>query len=235
MSRKYTYDVFISYRRQKGAEMAELTKTALTKRGFRGNRIFMDTRSISSGNYIEAIGDALDKSKNIVVVITRGCFENLPADSTWIMEIESALQKGKNIVPMYFDGVSEIKPDDLPSRIRSLSLENAVLYSHPYSDASFDRLASRLPKDSLTLPGWSKWLLGGLAATGLVVGGYAAIDNATGLKPGEVYIVNSETARSYHNSKDCWALKNARHKIKKIPETKAIEQGKRPCKKCYKR
>ena len=34
----------------------------------------MDTRSISSGNYIEAIGDALGKSKNIVVVITRGYF-----------------------------------------------------------------------------------------------------------------------------------------------------------------
>ena len=96
-----------------------------------------------------------------------------PPDSTWVMEIESALQKGKNIVPMYFDGVSEIKQDDLPSRIRSLSLENAVLYSHPYSDASFDRLASRLPKDSLTLPGWSKWLFGGLVASGLAVGGYS--------------------------------------------------------------
>lgn len=234
MSRKTTYDVFISYRRQGGAEKAELTKGELAKRGFRESRMFMDTRNISSGNYINSILDALDKSGNLVVIITKGCFDDLPTDSTWVKEIEHALKKGKNIVPMYFDGISEVKKTDLPESIQRLSLENAVMYVHQYADASFDRLASRLSKESVPMPKWSKWVLGAVAAGGLAVGGYEAVDNATDLKPGEVYVVNSETAKSYHNSKDCVSLKNARHRIKKMTEDEAIKQGKKPCKRCYK-
>ena len=234
MPRKTTYDVFISYRRQGGAEKAELTKGELAKRGFSESRMFMDTRSICSGNYIDSILDALDKSGNMVVIITKGCFDNLPADSTWVKEVEYALNKGKNIVPVYFDGISVVKTADLPESIQRLSLENAVMYAHQYADASFDRLASRLPKESVAMPKWSKWLIGAVAAGGLAVGGYEAADNATDLKPGEVYVVNSETAKSYHNSKDCVSLKNARHRIKKVSEEDAVKQGKKPCKRCWK-
>ena len=84
------------------------------------------------------------------------------------------------------------------------------------------------------MPKWGKWVLGAVAAGGLAMGGYAAVDNASSLKAGEVYVVNSKTATSYHNSKDCVSLKNARHRIKKISEKKAIQQGKKPCKRCYK-
>ena len=233
MQRKTTYDVFISYRRQGGAEKAELTKGELVKRGFRESRMFMDTRSISSGNYIESILDAMDKSGNVVVIITKGCFDNLPAESTWVKEIEHALNQGKNIVPVYFDGISEVKSTDLPACILRFSLENAVMYVHQYADASFDRLASRLSKERTSMPKWSKWVLGAVAASGLAVGGYMAVDNATGLKPGEVYVVDSDTAKSYHNSKDCISLKNAKHRIKKVTEKEAIQQGKKPCRRCY--
>lgn len=70
MAKEKTYDVFISYRRQGGAEKAELVKGELIKRGFRESRMFMDTRSLSSGNYMESILKALDASRNLVVVIT---------------------------------------------------------------------------------------------------------------------------------------------------------------------
>lgn len=84
------------------------------------------------------------------------------------------------------------------------------------------------------MPTWSKWLIGAVAAGGIAAGGYAAIDNGADLKPGEVYVVNSTSSKSYHNSKFCVSLKNARHRIKKITEEEAIEQGKKPCKRCYK-
>lgn len=232
MPRKTTYDVFISYRRQGGAEKAELTKGELAKRGFRESRMFMDTRSISSGNYIDSILDALDKSGNMVVIITKGCFDNLSADGTWVKEINHALKKGKNIVPMYFDGISEVKTADLPDSIQRLSLENAVMYVHQYADASFDRLASRLPKESIAMLKWSKWLIGAVAAGGLAAGGYTVIDNASGLKPGEVYVVNSSSSKSYHFDRNCSTLKNAKHRIKKVAEEEAIKEGRTPCKKC---
>lgn len=234
MQKKKTYDVFISYRRLGGAEKAELTKGELVKRGFRESRLFMDTRSLSSGNYLDGILKALDASNNLVVIVTKGCFDNLSEDSPWVKEIAHALENGKTIVPIYFDGITEVKPSEIPLSIQRLAHENAVIYVHQYADASFDRLASRLSKEPVSMPKWSKWVLGAVAAGGLAVGGYTAVDNASDLKEGEVYVVNSETAKSYHNSKDCVSLKNARHRIKKVTEEEAILQGKKPCKRCYK-
>jgi len=203
-AREKTYDVFISYRRQGGAVKAELTKDELGKRGFRPARIFMDTRSLTSGNYLETILEGIANSRNVVVVITQGCFQDLPADSTWVREIAYAHELNKNVVQ----------------------------YVHSYADASFDRLASRLSKEPLTLPKWSKWLIGTVAAGGLAVGGYTAVDNAADLKPGEVYVVNSSSSKSYHSSKSCVTLKNAKHRIKKITEDEAIREGRKACKRC---
>lgn len=234
MSKGNIYDVFISYRRQGGAVKAELTKDELAKRGFRDSRMFLDTRSLTSGNYLKTILDAIAGSRNIVVIVTKDCFKNLPTDSTWVREIEYAIELHKNIVPIYFDGITGLKADEIPSCIQQLAFENAVQYVHQYADASFDRLASRLSKEPIALPKWSKWLIGAVAAGGLAAGGYTAIDNAAGLKSGEVYVVNSSSSKSYHNSKSCATLKNAKHRVKKISEEEAIQEGRKPCKKCFK-
>ena len=236
MSKESKYDIFISYRRQGGAVKAELVKDELIKRGFRESRIFLDTRSLTSGNYLETILSAVKESDNFVVVITKGCFEQLPTDSTWVREIEYAIELHKNVVPLYFDGITGIKPDEIPSCIQKLAFENAVLYVHPYADASFDRLASRLPKQSAKLPKWGKWLIGAIAAGTLAFGGYTAVDrhNFAQLEPGEVYVIDSPSAKSYHSTLDCPTIKSAKHKIIKITEEEAINDGKKPCKKCYK-
>ena len=234
MAKGKTYDVFISYRRQGGAEKAELTKGELIKRGFRENRMFMDTRSIISGNYILSILDALDDSENMVVIVTKGCFDNLPAESTWVKEIEHAIRQGINIVPVYFDGITTVKTEELPESIQRLSFENAVMYVHEYADASFDRLASRLKKEATSMPKWGKWALGAIAASGLAVGGFNAIENANdNLAPREVYVVASTSSKSYHRTKKCTTLKNARHRIKKMTEEEAVKEGKKPCKRCW--
>lgn len=234
MSKERTYDVFISYRRQGGAVKAELTKDELIKRGFRDSRMFLDTRSLSAGNYLKTILKAISNSHNVVVIITKECFNGLPTDSTWVREIEYAVELHKNIVPVYFDGITELKADEIPSCIQRIAYENAVLYVHQYADASFDRLASRLSKEPLILPKWSKWLIGAVAAGGLATGGYAVADHFTDLKPGEVYVVDSSTSKSYHSTRDCATLKNAHHRIIKMDEKEARQQGKSPCKRCYK-
>lgn len=234
MPKGNTYDVFISYRRQGGAVKAELTKDELAKRGFRDSRMFLDTRSLTSGNYLKTILDAIAGSRNIVVIVTKDCFKNLPTDSTWVREIEYAIELHKNIVPVYFDGITELKADEIPSCIQRLAFENAVQYVHQYADASFDRLASRLSKEPIALPKWSKWLIGAVAAGSLAAGGYTAIDNAADLKPGEVYVVNSSSSKSYHIDRNCATLKNAKHRVKKITEEEAVLQGKKPCKRCMK-
>lgn len=233
MPKGTAYDVFISYRRQGGAVKAELTKDELAKRGFRDSRMFLDTRSLTSGNYLKTILDAIAGSRNIVVIVTKDCFKNLPTDSTWVREIEYAIELHKNIVPIYFDGITELKADEIPSCIQRLAFENAVQYVHQYADASFDRLASRLSKP-IALSGWSKWLIGAVAAGGLAAGSYAAINSSyDNLAPGEVYVVSSDSSKSYHSTKKCTALNNARHRIKKMAEDEAVKEGKKPCRKCW--
>lgn len=234
MSKEKTYDVFISYRRQGGAVKAELTKDELSKRGFRNSRMFLDTRSLTSGDYLKTILSAIAHSQNVVVIITKDCFMGLPTDSTWVREIEYAIELHKNVVPIYFDGITELKADKIPSCIQRLAFENAVVYVHEYADASFNRLASRLTKELVSLPKWSKWVIGAVAAGGLAAGGYTAVESFSGLKPDEVYVIDSSSSKSYHISKDCVSLKNAQHRIKKVKEEEAIRQGKNPCKRCYK-
>lgn len=233
MSKRWAYDVFISYRRTGGAVKAELTKDELTKRGFRESRIFLDTRSLTGGDYLQTILGAIEQAGNIVVVITKDCFLDLPADSTWIKEIEHAIKLGKNIIPFYFDGITGLDAGSLPQGIRLLATENAVHYVHQYADASFDRLVSRLAKPHRAIPGWSKWLIGAVAAGGLAAGGYSALSDSQEPEGEGVYVVSSTTSKSYHKSKDCTSLRNARHPIIKVEKEEAIKQGKTPCKKCY--
>ena len=116
----------------------------------------------------------------------------------------------------------------MTSKPRNCRLAYRVLHSKMLSSIF------RLAKDPVTLPKWSKWLIGAVAAGGLAAGGYTAIDSFTDLNPGEVYVIDSGTSKSYHNSKDCPTLKNIdRHRIKKISEEEAIHEGRKPCKRCY--
>ena len=228
------YDVFISYRRQGGSESAGLVRNELMRRGIKGSRIFMDTSSLSTGNYVDSISYALSNSLNVIVVITDGCFDGLTDDSNWTKEIRSAMVSGLNIIPMYFDGIKQVDTRILPTSIKSFSFENAVLYIHEYSDASFDRLVERLEKKPRSMPRWAKWAAAAVASSGLAFGAYSAVDNVGSLKDGEVYVIESTSSKCYHIDKNCVTLKNATHRLKKVTEEEAEAMGKRPCKKCCK-
>lgn len=136
------YSAFISYRRVGGAEKAELLKAVLCKKGYRAKDIFMDTYTIQTGNYVQSIEQAIAQSKNFIVIITKGCFNNLEEDGIWVHELKLAKDLGLNIIPVYFDGIRQLDRSDLPAPISDLPLDNAVIYSHDYADASYERICS---------------------------------------------------------------------------------------------
>lgn len=136
------YSAFISYRRIGGAEKAELLKAVLCKKGYRAKDIFMDTYTIHTGNYVQNIEQAIAQSRNFIVIITKGCFDNLDQDGIWVHELKLAKDLGLNIIPIYFDGIRKLQPSDLPAPISDLPLDNAVIYSHDYADASYERICS---------------------------------------------------------------------------------------------
>jgi hypothetical protein len=88
-------------------------------------------------------------------------------------------------------------------------------------------------KPHKAIPGWSKWLIGAVAAGGLAAGGHSALSDSQEPEGEGVYVVSSTTSKSYHKTKDCTSLRNARHPIIKVEKEEAIKQGKTPCKKCY--
>lgn len=172
------YDVFISYRRKGGSNMAEQLKMVLRHRHYAEKRIFMDTYSLRAGNYVEDLEQAIKESMNVVVVVTKGCFDGLSEKSNWVKEITTALKLGKNVVPIYYDGITEVNPEDLPYCLKEFPQTNAVIYSPHYVKASYDRLCSLLKKDYGHIRKACLSVLGAIAGTvavcaGLYAGGKA--------------------------------------------------------------
>ncbi len=138
------YDIFLSYRRKSGAERAELLKTVFSKYGYKEERVFMDTHNLRSGDFKDRLSEAIENSSNVVVLITKGCFDDIKENDFWIFEIAKALELKKNIVPVFFDGITSIDGKDLPQVLKDLPGQNAVGYNHEYADAVYEKILSFL-------------------------------------------------------------------------------------------
>lgn len=141
------YDVFISYRRDGGSEKAELLKTKLESKGYKSERIFMDTHSIKAGNWKERVKLAISQSVNFIVIITNGCFEKKNEEDAFLYELEIARSLKKHIIPVLFDGIKSINEDKLPEQLKDLHYENAPRYEHEYTDAFYKKLYSFIKPD----------------------------------------------------------------------------------------
>ena len=143
-----TYDIFISYRRKGGAERAELLKAIFMQHGYQESKIFMDTHSLRGGDFKIKLTDAIKESHNVVVLITRGCFDDIKENDYWVYEIAKALEYKKNIIPVLFDGINSIQGENLPKALIDLPSHNAVGYNHEYTDAFYKKLLSFLITDN---------------------------------------------------------------------------------------
>jgi hypothetical protein len=139
-----TFDVFISYRRNGGAEKAQLVKSELQQRGLSDERIFLDTHSLHEGNFREKIRNAISESKNVIVIISQGCFDQVRQTDYWYLEIREALIQGKNIIPILFDKITSLSNLNIPEDMTDLKEKNCVSYQHEYAKAAFDKLYSFL-------------------------------------------------------------------------------------------
>ncbi len=139
--------VFMSYRRDGGAELARNIRDALQKRRF---DVFMDVEDLRGGYFNKALYQQIEAASDVVVVLTPGsldrCFDS-PED--WLrLELAHALKQKKNIVPVLHRGFQW--PDrQLPDDLCALAEQNSLSSSHDYFEASMDRLTERL------LVGWA--------------------------------------------------------------------------------
>ena len=135
------YDVFISYRRENGSQLASLLKVYLEVRGL---STFLDVTSLGGGKFDEALLTVIRHCLNVVVVLTPNSLQRCIGDNRiedWLhKELVCALESNTAIVPLCDPHFSWPQEKLLPTDLRSLCRMNAVNWSHEYQDATVERL-----------------------------------------------------------------------------------------------
>ena len=150
-SQRRKYDVFISYRRATGAQLASLLKVHLHVRGL---SVFLDVDELGSGKFDEAILTTISRSSNVIMVLSSNALDRCKGDTRlqdWVhKELVCALENEVRIVPVVDEQFEWPKEDDLPEDIQTICKMNAVSWSHEYQDASVDKVINFLHLHSAT-------------------------------------------------------------------------------------
>lgn len=148
---KKKYDVFISYRRSTGSQLASLLKVHLQVRGL---SVFLDVSTLGSGKFDDAILTTIGNCFNVIIVLSPNSLNRCLGDirvQDWVhKELLCALDNGVSVVPVMDGEFQWPKEGDLPEGIRPICKINGVNWTHEYQDACVDKLISflRLPPTS---------------------------------------------------------------------------------------
>lgn len=144
----HRYDVFLSYRRKGGSDLARLLFKELTDRGF---RVFLDAETLGAGEWDRQLENRIDECPDFVAIITDGYFDRCgDVEDVVRKEIARALVSGKNVIPLLASAVPF--PAALPDEIASLSSHNGVKYVHEYSAEAVEKLCGQLVSTPLLGP-----------------------------------------------------------------------------------
>ena len=137
------YDVFISYRRDGGHEMARLIYEHLRLRGV---NCFFDLEELGAGAFNLQLLKNIEVSKNFVLILSPNALDRCSNEDDWVRaEIEHAIKNDKNIIPLMMTGFKW--PTVLPESLSKLPLYNGVSVVREYFDASIEKLLGMLVID----------------------------------------------------------------------------------------
>ncbi|KOB74008.1 Sterile alpha and TIR motif-containing protein 1 [Operophtera brumata] len=137
-------DVFVSYRRSNGSQLASLLKVHLQLRGF---TVFIDVERLEAGKFDNNLLQSIRQAKHFLLVLTPSALDRCKMDTErkdWVhREIVAALQSKCNIVPI-IDNFEWPKAEELPEDMRAVCHFNGVRWIHDYQDACVEKLESFL-------------------------------------------------------------------------------------------
>ncbi|XP_070141698.1 NAD(+) hydrolase sarm1 isoform X6 [Drosophila kikkawai] len=136
-----TLDVFVSYRRSNGSQLASLLKVHLQLRGF---SVFIDVERLEAGKFDNGLLNSIRQAKNFVLVLTPEALHRCINDEDckdWVhREIVAALNSNCNIIPIMDQHFDWPEVERLPEDMRSVAHFNGVSWIHDYQDACIDKL-----------------------------------------------------------------------------------------------
>jgi TIR domain len=130
--------VFISYRRDGGAETARLMRYELRERAFEP---FLDVEDLPSGHFDSYLLEKISTSASFLLIVSRNVFEGCKSEDDWLRkEVSTALEKRRNIVPLVKEDAKPPNVAELPDVLHELPRFNCIKYSHDYYEATINKL-----------------------------------------------------------------------------------------------
>uniref|UniRef100_A0A3Q3IJ71 TIR domain-containing protein n=1 Tax=Monopterus albus TaxID=43700 RepID=A0A3Q3IJ71_MONAL len=133
-------DVFISYRRTTGSQLASLLKVHLQVRGY---SVFIDVEKLEAGKFEDKLIQSVQRARHFILVLSSNALDKCMGDTAmkdWVhKEIVTALAGKKNIIPVA-DNFMWPDPKVLPEDMRSILNFNGIKWSHEYQEATIDKI-----------------------------------------------------------------------------------------------
>lgn len=122
MTSKKDYDIFISYRRDGGAQYARILQLMLAQRGF---RVFLDYDELKDGLFNEKIKKAIASAPIFMIVLSKNAIDRCVNADDWVgKEISEAVRLKKKILPVNPDGQFDGIHTSAPEIIRTAVSDN---------------------------------------------------------------------------------------------------------------
>ena len=139
------YDIFISYRRLGGRDIARTIQQALIALGFNRDSIFFDYNSLRDGVFNKKIIDAINECNDFILVLSKGSMDRCVNDDDWVAkEIMAAINAGCKIIPIRIDNQFEDFPADFPKKLGVLrNIQSTTLHTDEYFDDSIRHISER--------------------------------------------------------------------------------------------
>lgn len=130
------YQIFISYRRDGGEDLAGRISDKLKNLGY---RVFYDIESMRSGTFNTQIFSAIDGCDDVLLILPQGALERCKDENDWVrLEIAHALKMKKNIIPVMMRGFAF--PEGMPEDIDGIRYHEGVSASTEYFDAMIGKI-----------------------------------------------------------------------------------------------
>lgn len=118
------YDVFISYRRENGLELARVIKAQLESLGV---KVFLDLDKIRTGPFNEKIYQSIDDARYFLFIMTEGALDRCANEGDWVRkELEYAHKSQKVMVPVCNVTNDVSYPENLPESLRWFTVVNVA-------------------------------------------------------------------------------------------------------------
>lgn len=152
------YDIFISYRRDGGAQYARTLQLMLEKKGY---KVFLDYDELKDEKFSPQIEAAIKNSTIYLILLTKGSMERCANRGDWVRrEIEIAIENGKRIVPVNPDGTFDGIPDTVPQLIKSAiedTQHSEVNFGQPLN-VTVDLMVKNRIKPYIHHRTWREWI-----------------------------------------------------------------------------